>query len=77
MHISIKCKCSKLCIHSSCVASLSYVVRSLDLLFSIFKANIFSLLLILILLSYPFSLLLSYDEPLIETTLSFAHQNQG
>ncbi len=47
--------------------------------FSGFKKDIyvFSLLLVLILLSYSSTLLFSYDEPQIETTLPFAYQIQG
>jgi len=64
-------------IYSRCAASFSYVVRTLDLLCWFLRRNVFSLLLVLILLAYSFSLLFSCDEPLIETTLPFAHQNQG
>ena len=67
----------ELCIDSRCGASFSYVVRTLDLLCWFLKRNVFSLLLVLILLSYSFTLLFSCDEPLIETTLRFAHQIQG
>ena len=47
--------------------------------FSGFKKDIyvFSLLLVLILLSYSSTLLYSYDEPQIETSLPFAYQNRG
>ncbi len=64
-------------IHSSCVANFSYVVNSLDLLCLLLERNVFSLLLVLILLSYSFTLLFSCDQPQIETTLPFAYQNQG
>jgi hypothetical protein len=53
------------------------LINSLDLLFSFFKRNVFSLVLILILLPYSFTLLFSCDQPQIETTLPFAYQNQG
>ena len=64
--------------NSSCVASSNYVANSLDLLLLfLLERNIFSLLLILILLSYSFTLLFSCGEPQIETNLPFAYQTQG
>jgi hypothetical protein len=49
-------------IDSRCGASFSYVVNPLDLLFSFFKRNVFSLVLVLILLSYSFTLPFSCGE---------------
>jgi len=77
MAILINSKSPWFRVYCSCGASFSYVINSLDLLFSFFKRNVFSLVLILILLPHSFTLLFSCDQPQIETTLPFAYQTQG